>query len=191
MMELEDIQHLLDKINGCTFAGLDTTTIVDLRGGKSNPYLGRVTKVCKGSRIMLFTNKKSSGYENMVKRRLEQEGKNPASFSVEAPRWGERIPDSPLFMHIKDGVLNHYIQTIFLHEPKSIEYFLDGTTPIAKDNIQGLPPEPEGSGKQDLDNEVIVRTYKLASIDAIRIFNEEIIDIEPEQIIVNALGISG
>lgn len=187
-MQLQDIQRLLDKINGCTFAGLDCTTVVDLRGGKKNPMRGRVRKVTIGNRVMLFTNKKSSGYDNMVKRRLQQEGKNPDTFVLGELKWGNRLPNSPVIRHIKDGRECFYLQCIFL-EAGAVKYFLDDQQ-IAKDDVEGLAPE-SSSSKQGLTNEVIVRSYKLESIDAIRIMGEEIIDIEPPQIMVTARGISG
>src|SRR6478609_7372191 len=134
-LQIEQIRDLLERINGCTFAGLDSLTQVSLRGGRRNPQLGRVTKWCYGSRVMLFTNKNSSGYVNMVRRRLEKEGKDPMSYIPGQLAWGRRVYDSPLIQH--EG--KDYLQVIFL-KPGTTEYFLDGE-PIAKEDIKWLPPE--------------------------------------------------
>lgn len=168
-MQPELVLDLINRINGVTFAGLDCVTDVKLKGGKSNPMQGRVTKRCDGNRVMLFTNKKSSGYENMVKRRLEQEGKDPSSFVLGKLAWGERIPESPIIEH--KGA--YYLQTIFLAAGKST-YFLDGQ-PIAKEDIIGLDDKDVGSGRQGLEdeNKVVVRTYKFDSIRCIRLFKEQ------------------
>jgi hypothetical protein len=164
-----EVLDLLNKINGCTFAGLDCLTEVKLKGGKKNPMQGRVQKLVKGNRVLLFTNKKSSGYTNMVRRRLEQEGKDPDTFMPGNLAWGVRITNSPIIAHNE----NYYLQTVFL-KAGEVQYLLDGK-PIAKEDIQGLMPSPEGSGRQGLedDNKVVVRTYMFESIQHIRLFKEE------------------
>src|SRR4051812_13236191 len=111
----------MNRIQGVTFAGMDCITIPKLKGGKKNPQQGRVTKHHKGARVMLFTNKNSSGYENMVRRRLEAEGKDPDTFVLGELQWGKRIYDSPLIEH--EG--KYYMQVIFL-APGTVDYFLDG-----------------------------------------------------------------
>lgn len=168
-MQVVQILDLLNRIQGCTFAGLDCVTKVTLKGGKKNPMQGRVTKRCMGNRVMLFTNKQSNGYENMVRRRLEAEGKNPESFELGPLQWGKRLPNSPIIEH--KG--KYYLQVIFLGAGKP-EYFLDGK-PIEKEDIVGLPEVKEGSGRQGLEDEhkVVVRTYAMDSIQSIRLFKEQ------------------
>ena len=87
-------------INGASFIGLDTLTDVKLTGGKSNPMQGLVQKASIGSSVMVFQNKNSNGYENMVRRRLEAEGKNAETFEVKPRAWGTRIENTPLVHHI-------------------------------------------------------------------------------------------
>jgi hypothetical protein len=168
-MKIEQVSDILSKINGTTFASLDTVTNVTLKGGKANSMLGRVTKVTANNQVMIFTNKNSNGYENMVKRRLEAEGKDPESFKLGELPWGKRIPNTPLIEH--NDVT--YIQVIF-NKPGKSTYFLDGD-PIDKDSIEGFQEKPE-TNKQGLehDNQVIPRTFKLDSIQSIRILGEEI-----------------
>lgn len=168
-MKYDDVKNVLDAVNGATFAGLDTVTQVKLKGGKKNPFQGRVTKFTKNSSVMLFTNKSSNAYENMVKRRLETEGKDPSSFELKARAWGSRIPNTPFVEH-KD---NKYLECIFLKGGKSV-YLVDGVeTP--KEQIEGLE---EKSSKDDsqggLDNKVIIRTYSIDSIKELRVMGEKV-----------------
>jgi len=65
------IQEQLNDFSGCQIIGLDTRVNVPLRGGKSNPLQGKVTKVSTGNLVMIF--KSSAGYRNMVNRRLKKQ----------------------------------------------------------------------------------------------------------------------
>jgi hypothetical protein len=169
-MKIDQISDILAQIAGVTFAGIDSTVEVKLKGGKSNLQNGHITKKTIGSNVMLFTNTNSSGYENMVKKHLEKEGLNPDSFTVGERKWGFRIPNSPIIVH-NGGTF--YLDVIFLKAGKS-EYFLDGKH-IDKENIVGLD-EKISAPSQGLSDEniVVIRTYKLSSIDEIRLFGEQI-----------------
>lgn len=164
-----EAKKLLDSLKGVTFAAMDTVTVPTLKGGKGNPMQGKVEKRCKGHRVMLFSNAKSNGYLNKVRRELEREGKNPDSFQLGKLPWGQRIEDSPFIEH--KG--KYYLQCVFL-ESGAVEYQLDGQ-PIAKEQVQGLN-ERTGSEHQGLSDErqVIVRTFALDSIVALRAFHEEL-----------------
>lgn len=173
------IEELLAPINGATFASLDTQTEVTLLGGKKNPHQGRIVKRCLGNRVMLFTNKKSPAYENMVKRRLEAAGLDPVSFNAGNLPWGKRVPDSP-FIENKGEL---YLQCVFL-VAGDVKYFLrrnsmflgvDNFDPIEKKDIIGLN-DRTGSEHQGLERnkQVIVRTYAIDSIVALRAFKSEV-----------------
>lgn len=167
--------HIIDivkNINGNSTVGLDTETVVDLKGGKKNPQKGRVTKVTTGLRVMAFQNKNVNGYEAMVKRRLVKEGKSPSSFVLGSRRWGTRLENMPIVEH--KG--NYYLEVILL-TPGKVEYRLDGN-PIAEADIEGMPPQREKSGQGGLDDQVIICTYKVASLQAVRIDKQEYTDIE-------------
>jgi hypothetical protein len=155
-----------DNVNGATFIRIDTHTEVKLRGGKANPMQDRITKRVIGSRVMVFQNKKSNGYENMVKRRLENEGKNPANFTLSERKWGVRVPDMPIVTNETEAGTEYYLEVIFL-EAGEPEYLLDGN-PIGKDEIEGLPPVPAKTGQGGLNDQVIIRTYKAESILAVK-----------------------
>lgn len=148
---------LLSKIQGCTFANLDAMT---------EPSNG-IQKVTTGVRIILFTNKKSSGYENMVKRRLEEAGKDPNGFVLGDLLWGTRLPDSPVI----ENKGKHYLQCILLSEGQS-KYFIggrevpqDGLMLRQRSNNQGLPT----------GSEVVVACYKLENITRIALMGETLV----------------
>lgn len=168
-MKYEDVKRVLDKVNGATFAGLDTITEVKLLGGKKNPFQGRVIKMTKGSTVMLFTNKNSNGYENMVKRRLEQEGKDATGFELKPRAWGQRIENSPFVEHKE----KKYIECIFIKGGKSV-FMVDGKE-VDKEEIEGLPDaKPSDESQGGVDNKVIIRTYAVDSIEKMRVLGEKI-----------------
>ena len=159
-------------MRGASFVGLDTLIKVPLRGGKSNPHQGRITKRHDKATVMLFSNEKSNGYANMVMRRLLAEGKDPTTFKLSPRVWGQRVAGFPIVEHIKDGVLHHYLETIYLR-PGISTYFLDGN-PIEKEVIQGLPvvnvsEEAQGTLGETPTKLVQIRTYALDSLVQIRI----------------------
>ena len=152
-------------INGGSFIGLDTLTDVALAGGKKNPMQGGVQKAVVGTNVMVFSNKNSNAYENMVEKRLIAEGKNPESFQL-APRvWGERITGTPLITHKGE----FYLEVIFL-KAGDVSYFYNAK-PISKNLIEGLPEKTSGE-QGGLENKVIIRTYKIESIARITINKE-------------------
>ena len=171
-MHLITVFEACRNINGSSFVGIDTDSIVTLKGGKKNPQQGRVHKVTLGSTVMCFQNKHVNGYEAMVRRRLEQEGKDPDSFKLSPRVWGTRIPEMPIVVHEKDGVVKHYLEVIFMHAGTS-HYYMD--TPdniISKDMIIGLEaPRQSVKGQAANNDRVIIRTYDIASITALRINN--------------------
>ena len=155
-MNVEQIIDLLKSIRGCTFASLDAETIV--KGFRH---------VKTGERVIVFTNKKSSGYENMVKRRLLGAGLNPDSFVLGDLPWGQRVPDTPLITHKGE----YYLQTIFLGAWTS-KYYL-GSQEVPEHLLGGIITRPrhyeQGLPKE---KEVTVKTYKLSSITGIRLMRE-------------------
>jgi hypothetical protein len=152
-MELETLKLLLDKVDGCTFATLDSTT---------HPIKG-LRKVTTGTRVLLSSNVGHSVYEGMVKRRLIEAGKDPRDFVLGDLPFGERIGNTPLILCRG----HHYLQTIVLEPGQSVGYTgnrevdLNDFLPVRRTN-QGLP-------KAD---EVIVSTYRLDHIDRIALMGE-------------------
>lgn len=162
---MNKLQLLLSQVNGASFISIDAETVPVLKGGKKNPFQGRVVKISKGASVMVFQNKNSNGYENMVNRRLIAEGKDPESFTLGPRPWGTRIPATPFIEH-KDET---YLEVIFLKAPKDVTYLVDGKETPA-DQIEGLERTPENADSQGgLDNKVVVRTFKCNSIRTIRV----------------------
>lgn len=169
-MDYQTVLNALKNVNGSSFVGIDTVVDVKLSGGKKNPQQGRITKKMVGASVMVFQNKKINGYEAMVQRRLAAEGKDPGSFELGERAWGTRLPDLPIVEHIKDGVTKHYLEVIFLKSGK-VEYFQDGA-PINEADITGLP-DRQVDGQGGLDNAVIIRTFGVDSLTAIRVDGNE------------------
>jgi hypothetical protein len=158
------IEFIMQQINGASFIGLDTTTVPTLAGGKKNPMQGRIKKHNVGASVMVFQNKFQNGYENMVRRHLESEGKEANDFQLSPRKWGERIPGLPIVAH--KG--NRYLEVIFL-KPGISSYTLDGE-PINKDDIIGLKTSEEGAqGGLSDDNKVHIRTFLMSSIDRLQV----------------------
>jgi len=161
---MHKLEILMKDVNGATFIGIDSVTVVPLKGGKANPYRDRLTKVVTGSSVMVFQNKETNGYENMVKRRLEQEGKDPNQFQLSPRVWGIRRQGQPFIDH-KGKV---YLEVIFL-KPGEVKYLLDGQVQIDPSTIPGFESDKEEGKQGGLDNKVIIRTYAVDSIKAVRI----------------------
>ena len=150
-------EHICD-FTGCQIISLDTQTNVKLKGGKSNPYQGRVMKVTRGINAMIF--KSGVGYENMINTRLKQEYPNSPDYKFESGprRWGQRLNDTPIIQHTD----NEYLEYIALNSGVTT-YYLDGDE-ISKSLIEEYLP-PVNNGEQGgIQNKVIIRTPKLESI---------------------------
>lgn len=166
-MTLEDIQHLLSQIKGCTFASLDAET---------KPAPGYRKQVLN-EQVMLFTNQGGSAYERLVRRRLASIGRDPDSFVVGSLPFGERIPGTPVIEHYNGYCIKHYLQCVIL-KPGEVRAWMGQTqvdpsisAVFSRDKSirdtashQGLPEEKA----------VIVRTYCLDNIMAIRLMGDTV-----------------
>lgn len=165
-MDLATASLALANLAGGTFVGIDTDTVPMLKGGRKNPMQGRITKRMTGATVMCFSNTETNAYENMVRRRLEKEGKNADNFTLSPRAWGQRINGTAFVEH--NG--KHYLETIFLRSGK-VEYLFDGA-PIDPAKIEGLQDKPEAE-QGGLDNKVIIRTFALDSVTALRVNGAE------------------
>lgn len=165
-MKIEDV--VMQALKGTTFMTMDTTTIVTCRKTMpedrkmSNPHYNSVVKHGLGHRVMLFQNLHSSGYDNMVKRRLIAEGKDPSSFELGPRKWGVRVTGTPFIKH--NG--KTYMEAIFLGAGRT-HYTYRGES-IDRRHIIGEQSGSEGE-QGGLDNKVIIRTFSLDSIRRITI----------------------
>ncbi len=159
---MTNIREVFENVNGASFISIDTETTPKLKGGQKNPMQGQIRKVMVGANVMVFTNKKSNGYDNMVKRRLAQEGKDPESFKLSERSWGQRIAGTPFVEH--NGEL--YIEVIFL-KPGKVEY-KHGVRPIDRNDIIGLEQKDEAE-QGGLEDKVVIRTFKADSIKRVAV----------------------
>lgn len=163
---------LLDGVSGATFISIDTMTMVktnktvrDEAGNReANPHHNAVTKHTVGTNVMVFQNKNSNAYENMVRRRMDKEGLNPESFHLSPRTWGTRIPNTCFIEY--NG--KFYVEVITIHAGHS-QYFYRGKK-IDKNAI--IEPVKTGSREESqggIRDKVIINTYSVDSITAITI----------------------
>jgi hypothetical protein len=157
-MEREILSALLAQIKGCSFANLDTETV---------PTPG-IRKIVTGQRVIMFTNTNCSGYENMVKRRLLEAGKNPENFVLGDLPWGTRVPNSPLIEHKGKT----YLQVISL-SPGLVKYVSLTGREIDDPEAFGIRERPrnQGLGADSVD----VCCYNLDNIIRIALMGEELV----------------
>lgn len=160
-MDFNILQNLLDKISGCSFASIDAVCF---------PKTG-VRLEIQGERVIMFTNKTCSGYENMVRRGLMEAGKDPDSFVLGKLPWGERVPESPLITH--KG--KYYLQTIVLAHG-SERWFKDDIEVDVSDLKIAQRYRPDDPDK------VEVHTYKLESITRIALMGQILVADETKAI---------
>jgi hypothetical protein len=164
-MQYSQVLNAIANVSGASFVTIDTVTVPKLTGGKKNPHQGRVQKFMTGANVMVFQNKNSNGYENMVNRRLIAEGKDPSNFTLGPRSWGTRLENMPIVEHTKDGTVKHYLEVIFLKAGAS--YFtLDGNV-VPASSIQGLQESAEGE-QGGLSDKVVIRTFDVENITQIR-----------------------
>ena len=148
---------------GAKFAQLYTETVPSL--AKSSVFYGKVVKKQTHNVQLNFS------YSNAVNNLRLKEGKE-ADFVPSLPKWGTRIPGTPLLMHCKKGetITEAYLMTRVLKSHPS-EYYLNGkfvdSVPIL-DAIRGdMGKSYSNSKHQGTEGEVIIRTFKLTSIKAV------------------------
>lgn len=156
MSKTNKLRKILENVTGASIITIDTETDVKLTGGKANPHQGRVTKQVFGSNVMVFSNTNTNAYENMVNRRLSNEGKS--NFELSPRQWGERERGTPFVNH--NG--KTYLEVIFL-KAGEVYYRLDGND-LPKDLVKGMPERSQEAEQGGLDHKVIIRTYAVESI---------------------------
>lgn len=165
-MRYEDISGVISQIEGESTATIETITEVKLKGGKKNPFQGRVQKRTVNAKVLLNNGSPESSYANKVKEQMVSEGKDPDTFVLKPRAWGERIGNTPFIEH--KG--KQYIECIFISGGDSV-YLVDGTeTP--KDEIEGLEPTdktPAETSQGGIEKKIVLRTFSLDSIQSLTI----------------------
>ncbi len=152
-MELNTLLPLLEAIRGCTFASLDARTVEK----------GCVREV-KGERVMLFSMKEGSGYENKINRALKKLGRD-ATFRVGALPWGERVENLPLITNRG----KYYLQTIQI-APGETRFFI-GTMEVDKPSWLDRPAPAQGLPEGQA---VLVHAYNIENITGLRLMGEKL-----------------
>lgn len=177
-MKKHNIAQILASVSGTTFAGIDQLTALkvnktipnpDYVEGSgdpkrvANPHFEHISKLTMGSSVAV-----GASYENMVKKKLIKEGKDPLDFVAGSLPWGTRIGNTPLIEH-KGQV---YIQMIFMKGGDTV--YRHGATVIEESDIQGYTkPKPKAESQGELEDKVEIRTLKLDSIVKLRINKQE------------------
>lgn len=172
------IYDIMSELKGVTFISLDSTTPVDLNKGyvdedgerQPNPHYGRVTKVMKNARGMIFQNKNVNGYENQVRSGMAKEGIK-GEFNVGPRKWGVREKDLPIVTHI--GKV--YLEIIFSYKGE-VEYLLDGK-PINESEILGVKKKSKPTGQGGIQKQIVIRTINVDHLDNIRAFGKQFTNI--------------
>ena len=171
-------QIIADSNKGVNFVGIDTLTLVKVNKTMPNddwsasnglpkklpnPHFESISKLTMGSSVMF-----GASYENMVKKKLVTEGKDPLDFVAGSLPWGTRIGDSILIEH-KGQV---YVQMIFKSSGDTT--FRNGASVIDKNDIIGMPKsKPSAESQGELTDKVTIRTVKLDSIVKLRMNKQE------------------
>lgn len=179
-----ELCNMLFNVKGAKFVTITARTIPKLIGGKSNPYHG-VEKVAVVNGTINFH------YENSVNRQREREGKEN-DFEAKERVWGKQLftlsSNSRTNKRLIPFVIKKYSENVISEEDfakvesknlclsmkveKSVDYkyVLNGKE-VDKDAMKEQIYR-SGSNTQDLDKEIIVRTYDINNILNIAIDNE-------------------
>jgi len=150
-------QDLVQYIAGLRSTQVATlVAITDVKMRKTgNPYVAGVRKVQK---IQVTVN---DNYENKVNDVREAEDK-PADFQVAPLQWGE---------HVSNAVIEHngqlYVQTLVVERDANPVYIDSNGNNVAYEAIKPYLPPYNPARRQQLDDEIKVRTWKLSSIYAL------------------------
>jgi hypothetical protein len=156
------ISKLLAPLSGNTFVGVTALTVPSLSGGKKNPHLGRITKRSILT-IQVFKDG-TKGYINKRQKELDAKGDGEI-FKISDRAWGQRLSGTPFFTHTKaNGEYAEYIEGI-VTSVTSVQWLLDGN-PIDKGDVEGVKPST--------DEGFAYRNWKLASLEELRAFGEEV-----------------
>ena len=148
---------------GTSFEGMDCKVLVKMnktakRDGVKfeNPYLNKVHKFYS---LNVTSN---AHYEAAVRRQQAREGQE-VDFLAKPRKWGERIKKSPVVRHNGNFYFSTHVNTL---TTDVVYKNIDGKI-IDKANIEEFLPAKSAS-RQGLENEVIVRDYKIESIVQMR-----------------------
>lgn len=152
-----ELVKMLMAITGPKPATITATTEVKMNK-TNNPYHERVTKRQVSNVFINFS------YTNSVNKKLVKEGKE-ADFVAKPRVWGVHVPGTPLITHKNE----FHLEAGFItkNTPKA-EYMLDGVVTDKAVFETYLPAKTENKS-QGLDEEVVIRTFKICNIESVRV----------------------
>jgi hypothetical protein len=160
--------ELADRLatrNGAQIVTMITRTQPALKGGKKSPLAGKLVE--KQSRVNGMVN---WSYQNAVNNQRQRE-QTPLDVNGEVeefishPRkWGQRIHKTAFVRHLnKEGEKRVYVE--FKHQNSlGYQYFIDGL-PVDESEVTPFLRDKSESSRQEVENEVILRDYRLSSIE--------------------------
>jgi len=146
---------LLAERRGAQAVTIIARTVPEMRK-TNNPWYGRTEKVARVNGMVNWR------YENAVNNQRAREG-NQEPFAAEPRKWGQRIIGCPFVEYRGELYLEVKVE-------RSIEYqyYVDGK-PVDAAVIAPYLPKRQESGRQDVERPVVLRDYKLATIEQIAI----------------------
>lgn len=160
-MNYETLNEILEQVEGSGKFSIDTITDVKLKGGKKNPFQGRVQKRTNNAVVTIYNKYDQGAYVNLVKEQMEKEGKDSSTFEVKPRAWGVRIENTPFVKHNE----KHYIECFFESSGET-QYLVDGEEYDGE--IEGMPEKKVNEESQGgIENKVIVRTFSIDSLEKV------------------------
>ena len=153
----ENLVELLKSVKGSTFVTIQTVTTPKFIGGKSCPFAGAI-KISKVNGCIGFN------YENSVNNQRKRENSEP-DFVSEPRTWGHRISGTPLVKH--EGL--YYLEIKV--EKSELPIYILGTSILDNNEVENWIREQ--TTRQDVEKPVILRDYKIDSIQKIIINKKE------------------
>jgi len=148
-----ELVSMLENVSGNTFVNIETETIPKTKKGCSF-NLKRLSSIsgCIGF-----------NYTNSVNHQRQKEGLSE-DFKAVARVWGNRIKGTPIVEHKGKKYIEVKVQS-------ATSDFFSNSTRISLDKV--IPWLYNSETRQGVDNEVVVRDYKIENITRIKINKEE------------------
>jgi hypothetical protein len=136
-----------------------------LKGGKSSPLAhNRIDKIARVNGMVNWV------YENAVNAQREREatdGETIEHFIAHPRKWGQRCHKTAFVRHIPKGTDERRVYAeLKVNKSLCHQWLIDGM-PVGDDEILPFLREKSESSRQQVENPVILRDYRLSSIEYI------------------------
>ena len=161
-MTRQDFVNMVVETNGARFASIVSTTDARVKktsndGSTTNPNFKDTIKTSKALVII------NHNYTNSVNNQRNREEDNATVFVAHPRAWGSRINGTSFVEH-KDTL---YLE-LKVESSLGYEYFNKTTGEhLDKDEVHSFITPRKESGRQQVDNPVIIRDYKVSNLDYI------------------------